>query len=471
MMPPAWCPQGIIAVEFARIFAELRADVTMVVRASDLPSSLGRVGIDRQIGFLLQAELVASGVKLLFESEVTSAESVVGVETAGGQRRKRNEPDQLELQVSKTGTADGRSPLRTDLVLTATGRRAITDGLGLDTLGIELKPNGDVEVDSTLMTTAEGVYAAGDLIGAPQLASTGIEQAEAAVDAMLGRSTSSPTAGSVAGLVTRDCSPAALLSNAARYPIGIWTMPELAFVGLTAAAASAEPHNLDVVEGLGRYSDSIRGHVHTVGTDCEGEYLGCHAEAIARGGGGSGGGGSDAQAVGTGTAATAMAGAEAGEAMLTGPALKLVVERCEPHRVVGVHILGDNACELIHFGTTLVQGGKTLSDILAVCYAAVTYHELFKLAARDAIATLQKDEWRELYRRLDAAGDNNGTLEAEEVRTGLEELGADEEAIADILKALFTGRDFREAVGVEQFVKRAMRMRSPMQMGLLGTCA
>ena len=46
---------GIIAVEFARIFAELAADVTMVVRASDLPNSLSRVGIDRQIGYLLQA--------------------------------------------------------------------------------------------------------------------------------------------------------------------------------------------------------------------------------------------------------------------------------------------------------------------------------------------------------------------------------------------------------------------------------
>ena len=50
----------------------------------------------------------------------------------------------------------------------------------------------------------------------------------------------------------RDCSLEALLSNAARYPIGIWTMPEVAFVGLTAEAAAAPPHNLDVVEGVGR---------------------------------------------------------------------------------------------------------------------------------------------------------------------------------------------------------------------------
>lgn len=189
-------------------------------------------------------------------------------------------------------------------------------------------------------------------------------------------------------LAAADCSPAALLSNAARYPIGIWTMPELAFVGLTAAAAKAEPHNLDVVEGVGRYSDSIRGHVHTVGSELEGEYLAGYNKAA------------------DGSQTT----------LLTGPALKLVVERAAPHRIVGVHAFGEDACELIHFGTTLVQGGKSVSDILAVCFAAVTYHELFKLAARDAIATLQGDAWRRIYYGLDAIGNDDGQLSEEEVR-------------------------------------------------------
>ena len=63
-------------------------------------------------------------------------------------------------------------------MLTATGRRAVTEGLGLEAVGIETASNGDVEVGADLMTAAAGVYAAGDLIGAPQLASTGISQAE-----------------------------------------------------------------------------------------------------------------------------------------------------------------------------------------------------------------------------------------------------------------------------------------------------
>ena len=100
-----------------------------------------------------------------------------------------------------------------------------------------------------------------------------------------------------------------------------------------------------------------------------------------------------------------------------------------------------------------------------MCFAAVTYHELFKLAARDAIATIQKDAWRSLYRTLDDAGDSDGSLTPDEVCRGLEKLGADCEAVEDIMKALFTASCSR--VSIEQFVKRAARMRAPLQFDLL----
>lgn len=163
-----------------------------------------------------------------------------GEATPARRRSARDWASRLKLEVVASGTSESREPLVADLVLTATGRRAVTDGLGLESVGIELAPNGDVRTTADLQTSAGGVYAAGDVIGAPQLASTGIEQAESAVDAMLGRRAdcedseardASPIDMPVAAA---DCSPAALLSNAARYPIGIWTMPELAFVGLTA---------------------------------------------------------------------------------------------------------------------------------------------------------------------------------------------------------------------------------------------
>ena len=432
---------GIIAVEFARIFAELAADVTMVIRASDLPSSLSRVGIDKSIGYVLQADLEAAGVKLVFNSEVIDA-SFTGADEPSPRRRSAGlDADQLELTVVDSGPSRAARPmLKTDILLTATGRKAVAQGLGIEDLGIEIAKNGDVVVDANLQTAVPGVYAAGDVIGAPQLASTGIAQAEAAVNAMFGTTATALVVGDGGTIPVGDAeedesfSPKALLSNAARYPIGIWTVPELAFVGLTAEAASAPPHNLEVVEGIGRYSESIRGHVHSVGTDCEGEYLQPCAKVLSN-----------------------------GECIpLTGPSLKLVVERQAPHVVVGVHIFGEDACELVHFGTTLVQERKTIADVLALCYAAVTYHELYKLAARDVIATLQRDAWSALYHELDA--DDDGTLDTEEVVSKLTYLGATEEATEDIVKALFTGMG---TVNKEVFIKRAQRLQSPLQLDLM----
>ena len=487
---------GIIAVEFARIFAALAADVTMVVRAADLPKSLARVGIDRGLGHVLQADLQAAGVTLLFETEVAGAAPTA----AGGAPRRGESTQRLEVQLVETGSSTPRPPLLTDLVLTATGRRAVTSGLGLDDIGVHVATNGDVAVGADLQTAACGVYAAGDMVGAPQLASTGIAQAEAAVEAMCG---------------ARDCSsggdasmsPQALLSSSARYPIGIWTIPECApaptqtprrgctrltprrpslpprqaapadcrppsplptrrsprtdaFVGLTAEAA--EEAGLDVVEGVGRYSDSIRGHVHTVGTSAEGEYLpaplaAAHPPAA-----------HEEEGDGSGASEAGRAGGASELPPLRGPALKLVVERAAPNAVVGVHVFGDNACELVHFGTTLVQGRKTLSDVLAMCYAAVTYHELYKLAARDALATLQADQWRTLYHELDAEGDAEGVLSRDEVVARLAARGTSDEAVADIVKALFVHGTGAASVTREQFVKRAMRLQNALQLELVG---
>mmetsp|Transcript_18026 Transcript_18026/g.36325 ORF Transcript_18026/g.36325 Transcript_18026/m.36325 type:complete len:259 (-) Transcript_18026:373-1149(-) len=238
-----------------------------------------------------------------------------------------------------------------------------------------------------------------------------------------------------------DYSPSALLSNSARYPIGIWTVPELAFVGLTAEAAAGM--GIEAIEGVGRYSASIRGHVHTIGTSCEGEYL-VPSEATLK----------------KLEEGRSLHGCEL-EA-LTGPALKLVVERSPPHVVLGVHIYGESSCELIHYGTTLVQGRKSLADILMLCFAAVTYHELYKLAARDALAKVQSDEWRRIYARLDE--DSTGLLTASGVAARLIRSGATEEEVADVIKALFTGSG--QEVSVDQFVKRVQRLRSPLQLEL-----
>jgi len=446
---------GIIAVEFARIFAALGARVTMVVRASDLASSLRRVGIDAAVAFALQAELQAAGVRILFDSQISSWQEVPAAKTATASTRRRSAlPLMVDLVHSTTGKSSGRRPIDADLVFTATGRSANTggeeDALGLRACGAKLAKNGDVLVDSRLRAT-DRIYAAGDVIGAPQLASTGLAQAESAVDAMFTAEllpaaprrswgATAPMGGeeedmASTGAAAADCSPEALLADAARYPVGIWTIPEVAFVGLTAEAARAPPHNMEVVEGIGRYSASIRGHVHAVGTSSEGEYL--------RGGAG--------------------LASSRGFTPFTGQALKIVATRTAPHTVVGVHIFGEDACELIHLGQTLVQGKRTLTDTLSLIFTAVTYHELFQIAARDALSSIASLDWTKLYRRLAAAEAAEGPrFGVEAARAELEGLGASPAEARAAAKVLFAndGRIVSEDI----FVARAARTMAPLNL-------
>ena len=240
---------GIIAVEFARIFAELNAEVTLLVRARDLPSSLERVGIDRELGLALQADLLGAGISLRFETELDGVD--VPTPSVGARSADCAERPPVGLRLRTNDGAGGASTSRMDVdaLLTATGRSACAAELNLDAAGVATAPNGDVVVDARLQTRAAGVYAAGDLIGAPQLASTGIAQAEAAVEAMLRDEMGATYAIDELLVAQEGTAPANLLADAARFPIGIWTIPEVAFVGLTADRARAPPHELAVVEG------------------------------------------------------------------------------------------------------------------------------------------------------------------------------------------------------------------------------
>ena len=64
--------------------------------------------------------------------------------------------------------------------------------------------------------------------------------------------------------------------------------------------------------------------------------------------------------------------------------LKLVFDKANG-RIVGVHICGDDACELIHYGMELVKAGRTVQDLNNSLYSAVTFHEMYKIAAQNAL--------------------------------------------------------------------------------------
>lgn len=194
----AWLPRtllvlggGVIASEYASIFAALGCRVHQADRN------------ERPLAFV-DAELTDIYVGALRE--------------AGGEFLPRSVVRELHWDgVSQVVTefADGRR-LATDKVLVAMGRVANVESLGLAAAGVALDEAGHVAVDDSLRTSAPGIYAAGDVIGPPALASSAMEQGRRAACHALGL--------------------LAAAEFAEQIPAGIYSLPEISTVGLDEAA-------------------------------------------------------------------------------------------------------------------------------------------------------------------------------------------------------------------------------------------
>ena len=315
---------GIIALEFAKIFSKLGCSVTMIVRG-EAAGSLRRVGLDESLVKGLLDDLSESGVTVL---EHTSAASFT-TPTAPGK------PMVVELS-GVEGKPPPPSRLECDAYMAAMGRYPNTKGLGLEEAGASLLKGGVLQVDPATYRCegAPTVYGAGDVIGPPSLASTGVEQAKAAIASMFGEESA---------VTSRD-----------NFPVGVWTIPEIGYYGLTQQAAAKK--DMDTLEGVAPYTACLRGRVFA-------------PQGL----------------------------------------LKLVFERASG-RIVGVHIIGSDACELIHFGMELVNSGRTIFDVLSSVFTAVTFHELFKFAALDGNAKLSFGmQWRTIFRDLGEAIKTSGS--------------------------------------------------------------
>merc|ERR1719359_2094108 len=87
--------------------------------------------------------------------------------------------------------------------------------------------------------------------------------------------------------------------------------------------------------------------------------------------------------------------------------LKLVF-RVDDGVILGVHILGDDACELVHYGMDLVVQGVTIFKVMTTCYTAVTFHELFQEAALNANSKLEFGlEWHKVLNDIGVHMDNH----------------------------------------------------------------
>ena len=317
---------GIIAVEFAKIFRNLGADVTLIIRDSIPRNALMKIGLDIDVSALLVADLIRSGIKIERGAQVKAFSVPTDNELA---------PVVLTLE-GKNGTplpTGARTEVKCDSYLAAVGRKPNTSQLNLAAAKIQLDEYGGIVVDSKLCTSAPNVYAAGDVVGRPFLASTGVAQAKAAINSMFGNvDLLMEEPEGYGDDISVKYDPASLAANPFAFPTGVWSSPEAAYYGYT--TQQAKGMGINAGEGIALYAECLRGRVFS-----------------------------------------------------PNGLLKLVYDKNEPNkgRIIGVHICGDDACELIHYGMELVKGKRTIHELSQAIFSAVTFHEMYKIAAQAAL--------------------------------------------------------------------------------------
>ncbi len=203
---------GVIASEFASIFAALGVEVTMIDRRA------------RPLDFL-DPELSGEFVRT-FEAK--------GGRFIGSAAFESIRADGYEVKVN----VGGGEVLTVDKCLCALGRVANVDGLNLEAAGVELDKRGIIPVDEFGRTNTPGIYAVGDVVGPPALAATAIMQGRIAVRHAL-------------DLPIDDISD--------QVPIGIYTIPEIASIGL--AEEEARERHGDIFVGRATFGEIARGQI------------------------------------------------------------------------------------------------------------------------------------------------------------------------------------------------------------------
>jgi NAD(P) transhydrogenase len=275
---------GVIGAEYASTFAALEVEVSLVEGRDRLLPFL-----DGEISGALKKGMEHLGICFHMPRRVASCE-------AG------DESVTLRLEGGESVTADA--------VLVSAGRVSNTASLNLSAAGIGCGEHGLIEVDEHFRTSAPNVYAAGDVIGFPALASTSMEQARLAM------------------VHAFDLKYKRGLAHV--LPYGIYTIPEVSMAGETEESLTAK--GVDFVVGRATYQQNARGQI--IGD---------------RGG-----------------------------------MLKLLFAR-EGMRLLGVHVIGEQATELVHVGLTALLAGASNDLFIETCYNYPTLAEMYKYATYDAM--------------------------------------------------------------------------------------
>src|ERR1700722_269677 len=285
---------GVIGVEYASIFAALGVKVTLLDGRDRLLPFL-----DKEISEILRKRLKDLGVNLYLNNRSTSFEK-----TDTGVR--------ITLQ--------GGASIEAQTALLAAGRRAMVDGLGLAKAGLEVNKRGYLPVNEFYQTPVSHIYAAGDVIGFPALASTSMEQGRIAVCHAFNFEYKKRLASML--------------------PMGIYSIPEISGVGETEESCAEK--QIPYAVGRGRYVNCARGQI-------SGDKDGL---------------------------------------------LKLVFRR-DDRKLIGLHIIGESATELIHVGMMVMDLGGTIDLFIDSVFNYPTLSELYKYAAYDGLGNLTGHKLRE----------------------------------------------------------------------------
>ena len=276
---------GVVGSEYACTFAALGAEVHLIDGRDVLLPFL-----DREVSVALTQAMAANGVKFHWQERVTQCDS--------------SRPGDVLLTLSSGAT------LTCDGVLVCAGRSSNTENLNLAAAGIVPGKRGLVVVDEHYRSAVPHIYAAGDVVGAPALAATSVEQARIAICHAFDNSFKQDIASIL--------------------PTGIYTIPEASMAGET--EESLKEKKIDYLVGRARYADNPRGQI---------------------------------------------IGDETGF-------LKLIFRR-DDLLLLGVHVVGEQATELVHIGLMALLAGADAEIFNRACFNYPTLGDLYKYAAYDAM--------------------------------------------------------------------------------------
>jgi NAD(P) transhydrogenase len=272
---------GVIGIEYASMFAALGTKVTVVEKRNDMLDFC-----DPEIIEALKFHLRDLAVTFRFGEEVTA----VDVGAAG----------------TVTTLASGKQ-IPAETVMYSAGREGQTEHLGLENAGLETDHRGRIFVDDHFQTKVDHIYAVGDVIGFPALAATSMDQGRLAAYHAFGEQCDGMTA---------------------LQPIGIYSIPEVSYVGATEVELTKDSIPYEV--GVSRYRELARGQI-------AGDSYGM---------------------------------------------LKLLVSTHD-RTLLGVHIFGTSATEMVHIGQAVMGCGGTVDYLVDAVFNYPTFSEAYKVAALD----------------------------------------------------------------------------------------